>query len=59
MHADNWRSLHRVRAIDVFKVNHRVAFVGIALAAGLNASLAAYAPCRVNEKLHVHVAVFF
>jgi hypothetical protein len=46
-------------AIEVFKVNHRVAFVGVALAAGLNASLATYAPRRVNEEFHVHVVIFF
>jgi hypothetical protein len=42
-----------MRAIDVFKVNHGVTFVGVALAAGLNASLAPYTPRRVDEELHV------
>src|SRR6185369_668650 len=53
MHANNRRSLHRMRAIEIFQVNHRVALMRVAFAARLRARLTPDASSRVDEKLHV------
>ena len=53
MHAHHRRSLHRMRAIEILQVNHRVAFMRVAFAARLRARLTPDASSRVDEKFHV------
>lgn len=53
VHADDRRCLNRMRAVNIFQMNHRMPSVRVAFAARLNASLTSYAPRRVYEKFHV------
>src|SRR5262249_7746032 len=53
MHTDDRRRLHRMCAIDVFQMDHRVTSVRVTFAARLHTRLAADAAVGVDEKFHV------
>src|SRR5262249_45621228 len=51
VHAHHGHRLRRQAAVDVVELDHGLALVRIALAAGLHARLAADAPARVDVEL--------
>src|SRR5512141_685913 len=53
MHADHRNRLHRDRPVDVLQMDHRMAAMGVALAARRHARLAADAAIRIDEELQV------
>ena len=53
VHADDRHGLHAAVAINVFEMDHRLAAMGVALAARLHAGLAADAAIGVDEEVQV------